>query len=89
VSLGRTPKVNAGCGNVRAGWDACAPEMIGLSLARFEGPAEAWSILRAGPEPLVSHFNVSYGLVLNLLSIYSLEQVWPPATDCSGCLLVM
>lgn len=41
---------------------------------RFEGPEEAFQILRAGPEPLVSHFNVSYGLVLNLLSVYSLEQ---------------
>ncbi|KAF5836973.1 P-loop containing nucleoside triphosphate hydrolase protein [Dunaliella salina] len=41
---------------------------------RFEGAEEAWRIISNGPEPLVSQFNVSYGLVLNLLSIYSLDQ---------------
>eukprot|EP00200_Dunaliella_tertiolecta_P005053 CAMPEP_0202359206 /NCGR_PEP_ID=MMETSP1126-20121109/12588_1 /ASSEMBLY_ACC=CAM_ASM_000457 /TAXON_ID=3047 /ORGANISM="Dunaliella tertiolecta, Strain CCMP1320" /LENGTH=1135 /DNA_ID=CAMNT_0048952565 /DNA_START=212 /DNA_END=3620 /DNA_ORIENTATION=- len=41
---------------------------------RFEGAEEAWRIISNGPEPLVSQFNVSYGLVLNLLSIYTLDQ---------------
>ncbi|KAG2449071.1 hypothetical protein HYH02_005820 [Chlamydomonas schloesseri] len=41
---------------------------------KFEGADEAWQIIRAGPEPLVSQFSVSYGLVLNLLSVNTLEQ---------------
>jgi hypothetical protein len=41
---------------------------------RFEGAEDAWRIISSGPEPLVSQFNVSYGLVLNLLSIYTLDQ---------------
>ncbi|GFR39875.1 hypothetical protein Agub_g377 [Astrephomene gubernaculifera] len=41
---------------------------------KFEGAEEAWQIIRAGPEPLSSRFSVSYGLVLNLLSVNSLEQ---------------
>jgi len=41
---------------------------------RFEGAEDAWRIISNGPEPLVSQFNVSYGLVLNLLSIYTLDQ---------------
>jgi superfamily II RNA helicase len=31
------------------------------------------SIISAGPEPLVSQFSTSYGLVLNLLSVMPLE----------------
>ncbi|KAG2444652.1 hypothetical protein HXX76_001396 [Chlamydomonas incerta] len=41
---------------------------------KFEGADEAWQIIHAGPEPLVSQFSVSYGLVLNLLSVNTLEQ---------------
>ncbi|KAG2495596.1 hypothetical protein HYH03_006196 [Edaphochlamys debaryana] len=41
---------------------------------KFEGAEEAWDIIRAGPEPLASRFAVSYGLVLNLLSVNTLEQ---------------
>ncbi len=48
--------------------------VLRLPRCRFENPQDAFSIIKAGPEPLVSHFTVSYGLVLNLLSIYSLEQ---------------
>ena len=44
---------------------------------RFEGADEAWQIIHAGPEPLTSQFSVSYGLVLNLLSVNTLEQVRP------------
>lgn len=45
-----------------------------MHTCRFEGPEDAWGILRAGPEPLNSQFNASYGLVLNLLSVYSLDE---------------
>ncbi|GLC66436.1 hypothetical protein PLESTF_000427200 [Pleodorina starrii] len=41
---------------------------------KFEGAEEAWQIIRAGPEPLVSQFSISYGLVLNLLSVNTLDQ---------------
>ncbi|EFJ43524.1 hypothetical protein VOLCADRAFT_119055 [Volvox carteri f. nagariensis] len=41
---------------------------------RFEGAEEAWQIIRGGPEPLVSQFSISYGLVLNLLSVNTLDQ---------------
>lgn len=41
---------------------------------KFEGADEAWQIIRNGPEPLTSQFSVSYGLVLNLLSVNTLEQ---------------
>lgn len=43
-------------------------------VCRFEGAEEAWSIIKAGPEPLVSQFSTSYSLVLNLLSVYTLDQ---------------
>ena len=43
-------------------------------LHRFDGAEEAWQILRTGPEPLTSQFSVSYGLVLNLLSVATLDQ---------------
>lgn len=41
---------------------------------RFEGADDAWNILHKGPEPLTSQFTTSYGLALNLLSIYSVEE---------------
>ncbi|GLI69984.1 hypothetical protein VaNZ11_014636 [Volvox africanus] len=41
---------------------------------RFDGAEEAWQIIRAGPEPLISQFSISYGLVLNLLSVNTLDQ---------------
>lgn len=41
---------------------------------RFEGAEAAHSIIAAGPEPLQSQFTTSYSLVLNLLSVYSLDQ---------------
>lgn len=41
---------------------------------RFEGAEAAHSIISGGPEPLQSQFTTSYSLVLNLLSVYSLEE---------------
>ncbi len=41
---------------------------------RFEGAEAGHSIIAAGPEPLQSQFTTSYSLVLNLLSVYSLEE---------------
>ncbi|KAG1676505.1 hypothetical protein FOA52_000048 [Chlamydomonas sp. UWO 241] len=41
---------------------------------RFEGAEEAFKIIKAGPEPLTSQFTASYGLVLNLLSVYTVEE---------------
>lgn len=41
---------------------------------KWDGSAEAVQILKAGPEPLDSQFSASYGLVLNLLSVYTLEE---------------
>lgn len=41
---------------------------------RFEGAEAAHSIIAGGPEPLTSQFSTSYSLVLNLLSVYSLEE---------------
>jgi superfamily II RNA helicase len=35
----------------------------------FEGPEDACKLLFAGPDPLVSQFSASYGMVLNLLSV--------------------
>jgi hypothetical protein len=50
------------------------PHQPNLPLARrFEGAEAAWDIIKKGPEPLTSQFAASYGLVLNLLSVYSLE----------------
>ncbi len=43
-------------------------------LRRFEGAEAAWEIIKKGPEPLISQFTASYGLVLNLLSVYSLDE---------------
>lgn len=43
-------------------------------LHRFEGAEAAHTIISAGPEPLKSQFNTSYSLVLNLLSVYSLDE---------------
>lgn len=45
-----------------------------LLLCRFEGAEAAHSIISAGPEPLKSQFTTSYSLVLNLLSVYSLDE---------------
>lgn len=50
---------------------------------RFEGADEAWQIIRNGPEPLTSQFSVSYGLVLNLLSVNTLEQVGRPRSGAA------
>lgn len=44
------------------------------TLHRYEGAEEAVRILNKGPEPLTSQFTTSYGLVLNLLSAYTLED---------------
>ncbi len=52
--------------------ECCA--IITYCAHRFEGAEEAWSILSKGPEPLTSQFTTSYGLVLNLLSVYTLEE---------------
>ncbi|MGF1515691.1 MAG: DEAD/DEAH box helicase [Elainellaceae cyanobacterium] len=41
---------------------------------RFEGPGEASYLITSGPDPLVSQFNPSYGMVLNLLQIHTLEE---------------
>jgi superfamily II RNA helicase len=41
---------------------------------RFEGAEAAHSIISGGPEPLKSQFTTSYSLVLNLLSVYSLDE---------------
>ncbi|GBF97817.1 DEAD DEAH box helicase [Raphidocelis subcapitata] len=41
---------------------------------RFEGAETGARIIAAGPEPLASRFATSYGMVLNLLSAYTLEQ---------------
>lgn len=40
---------------------------------RFEGAEEAGNIIRNGPDPLQSQFTTGYSLVLNLLSIFSLD----------------
>lgn len=37
----------------------------------FEGAEEWCEVLLAGPEPLVSQFTTSYGMVLNLLAVSS------------------
>lgn len=47
---------------------------LGNVVCRFEGAEEAQQIIARGPEPLTSQFSTSYGLVLNLLSVYSLEE---------------
>lgn len=41
---------------------------------RFEGADAGQRIIAAGPEPLISQFTTSYGMVLNLLSCYSLDE---------------
>ncbi|GAX72807.1 hypothetical protein CEUSTIGMA_g262.t1 [Chlamydomonas eustigma] len=41
---------------------------------RFEGAEEAFRIIKGGPEALKSQFSASYGLVVNLISIYTLEE---------------
>ncbi|KAF6256227.1 P-loop containing nucleoside triphosphate hydrolase protein [Scenedesmus sp. NREL 46B-D3] len=45
-----------------------------LVQGRFEGAEAAHGIIAAGPEPLRSQFATSYSLVLNLLSVYSLDE---------------
>lgn len=40
----------------------------------FEGAEEGCKILFAGPDPLVSQFTASYGMVLNLLSVSTLPK---------------
>jgi len=41
---------------------------------RFEGAEEAAQLATASPDPLVSQFTPSYGMVLNLLQIHTLEE---------------
>lgn len=41
---------------------------------RFEGAKEAAHLATSGPDPLVSQFTPSYGMVLNLLQTHSLEE---------------
>ena len=41
---------------------------------RFEGPGEASYLVTSGPDPLVSQFTPSYGMVLNLLQIHTVEE---------------
>ena len=41
---------------------------------KFEGAEDGVRIIAGGPEPLTSQFSTSYGMVLNLLSCYSLDQ---------------
>ena len=41
---------------------------------QFEGANEAAYLATEGPDPLVSQFSPSYGMVLNLLQTHSLEQ---------------
>ncbi|MEO0407714.1 MAG: DEAD/DEAH box helicase, partial [Cyanobacteria bacterium P01_A01_bin.135] len=41
---------------------------------RFEGPGEASYLITSGPDPLVSQFTPSYGMVLNLLQVHTLEE---------------
>ncbi|WIA36589.1 hypothetical protein OEZ86_007879 [Tetradesmus obliquus] len=45
-----------------------------LVQGRFEGAEAAHGIITGGPEPLQSQFTTSYSLVLNLLSVYSLDE---------------
>lgn len=45
-----------------------------LLPTRFDGAETGAGIIGAGPEPLSSQFSTSYGMVLNLLSCYSLDQ---------------
>lgn len=40
----------------------------------FEGAQEAASLATVGPDPLVSQFTPSYGMVLNLLQTHTLEE---------------
>ena len=40
----------------------------------FEGAKEAGHLALAKPDPLVSQFTPSYGMVLNLLQTHSLEE---------------
>lgn len=54
-------------------WPVCCACLPCL-LCRFEGAEAAHSIISAGPEPLKSQFTTSYSLVLNLLSVYSLDE---------------
>ena len=41
----------------------------------FEGAEEACKLLFAGPDPLISQFTASYGMVLNLLSVCAFLRV--------------
>ncbi|MGB3492777.1 MAG: DEAD/DEAH box helicase [Elainellaceae cyanobacterium] len=41
---------------------------------RFEGAPEAAYLAVSGPDPLISQFTPSYGMVLNLLQIHTLEE---------------
>ncbi len=40
----------------------------------YEGSKEAFKLATSGPDPLVSQFTPSYGMVLNLLQVHTLEQ---------------
>lgn len=41
----------------------------------FEGPKESAYLATSGPDPLVSQFAPSYGMVLNLLQLHSLDEI--------------
>ena len=42
--------------------------------SRFEGVREAGQIATSSPDPLISQFSPSYGMVLNLLNSYKIEK---------------
>ena len=56
----------------RRGYDTIGHTVIIQN--RFEGAEEACTIIQSGPEPLASQFTSSYGLVLNILSVYTLDE---------------
>lgn len=56
----------------RRGYDVIGHAV--LLQTRFEGPKEAFGIIRGGPEPLTSHFTTGYSMVLNLLATRSLDE---------------
>eukprot|EP00878_Enallax_costatus_P040101 GHUV01046088.1.p1 GENE.GHUV01046088.1~~GHUV01046088.1.p1 ORF type:complete len:518 (+),score=154.14 GHUV01046088.1:261-1814(+) len=56
----------------RRGYDTLGHTVI--VQGRYEGAETAHQIITAGPEPLLSQFTTSYSLVLNLCSVYSLDE---------------
>ncbi|NEQ99237.1 MAG: DEAD/DEAH box helicase [Cyanothece sp. SIO2G6] len=47
---------------------------VTMVQTRFEGASEAAYLATSGADPLISQFAPSYGMVLNLLQVYSLEE---------------